>query len=285
MVEARAAAVGRLAKTSDTPDLDVRVLMKHALGLDDAGLIAASDRLLNDDERRRFEALIDRRTRCEPVAYIIGRAEFWSLPVSVGPETLIPRPETERLVELALAARPEPNAQVIDFGTGSGAILCALLSQRPGWRGLGVDRSEPAARRARANLSALGLSNRASIVVGSWGDAVTAEFDLIVANPPYVRAGAALPASVSAFEPPEALFAGPDGLDDLRAILADLDRIVAPGGCALFEIGADQGAAASELAEQMTGAPDVAVLTDLAGLDRVLRLSGLPGKVGRPNAK
>ncbi len=272
---ARAAAARRLAETSDTPDLDARVLMKHVLQIDDADLIADDACDLSADELTAYEAALDRRAAREPVAYITGRAEFWSLEFSVGPEVLIPRPETELLVEQTLAAPAPAKARVLDLGTGSGAILCAILSERAGWTGVGVDLSPAAARRAHANVAALGLAGRARIGVSDWDAALEGTFDLIVSNPPYIGHAEPLPEDVRRYEPASALFAEEAGLAGPRAALAAALRRAAPGASAFIEIGSGQGAAALALAAEMAPAAEAAILTDLAGLDRVLALKGL----------
>lgn len=272
---ARAAAARRLAETSDTPDLDARVLMKHVLQIDDADLIADDARDLSTDELAAYEAAVDRRAAREPVAYITGRAEFWSLEFSVGPEVLIPRPETELVVEQALGAPVPATARVLDLGTGSGAILCGILSERAGWTGVGVDLSPAAARRARANVAALGLADRARIGVSDWDAALEGTFDLIVSNPPYIGRAEPLPEDVRRYEPASALFAEEAGLAGPRAALAAALRRAAPGASVFLEIGSGQGAAALALAAEMAPAAEAAILTDLAGLDRILALTGL----------
>ena len=188
-----------------------------------------------------FSALIERRARGEPVAYLTGRRGFWSLDLCVTPDVLIPRPDSETLIEAAVAAIPGDGApRVLDLGTGSGALLLAALSQWPRARGVGVDRSLAALAVARANAAALGLADHTAFVAGDWATAIAGGWDLVLSNPPYVRDDAPLDPGVRDFEPAAGLFAGADGLDAYRRIVPDLPRLLAPGGMAVIEIGHDQ---------------------------------------------
>jgi len=274
IAEARAAAAARLSSTSGTPDLDARVLMGHVTGLDDAGLIADAARVLSADEGALFDALVRRRAESEPVAYIMGRAWFWTLELSVDRNVLIPRPETEILVENALSAVGRPDARVLDLGVGSGAILAALLSERPGWSGIGVDRSAGAVAVAGRNLATAGAAGRACLVVGSWADALTGAFDLVVSNPPYVADSEAgsLPPDVGGFEPREALFAADRGLADIRAVFAAAARLTTRDGAALCEIGCDQGAEAVAIARAAFPSAAITLIDDLAGRARLVKV-------------
>ncbi len=195
-----------------------------------------------------FAALVARRAAGEPVAYITGRKSFWTLELEVTPAVLVPRPETETLIETALALLERPPARILDLGTGSGALLLAALSAWPHALGLGVDRSLPALAVARRNAERLGLAARARFIAGDWGRALAGPFDLVLANPPYVATGGPVEAAVAAFEPAIALFAGPDGLDAYRALLPDVARLLAPGGLAVLELGAGQAPAVAALA-------------------------------------
>ena len=181
---------GRLAAA----DLDARLLVGHVLGLDATGLIVHADRPVSELDVARAMALADRRIAGEPVARIVGEKEFWSLTLRLSPETLVPRPDTETVVEAALASiRREGRAgdplTILDLGTGSGAILLALLSELPAATGVGVDLAEGAARTARENARRLGLADRARFAVADWDAGINGQFDLVVSNPPYVRSG------------------------------------------------------------------------------------------------
>ena len=216
-----------------------------------------------------FAALVDRRVTGEPVAYITGTREFWSLDLTITPDVLIPRPDSETLIDAAVAhfAGGGGPARILDLGTGSGALLLAALSEWPAATGTGVDASAPALAVARANATRLGFDGRATFVPGGW-DAGEGAFDLIVCNPPYVAATETLPRDVADWEPHAALFAGADGLDDYRRIAPLLRPRLAPGGVACIEIGATQSDAvtAQLTAEGLT----VAMRLDLAGLPRCL---------------
>jgi release factor glutamine methyltransferase len=205
----------------------------------------------------------------EPVAYIIGEREFWSLPFRVTPATLIPRPDSETLIEAALARTPADAARrILDLGTGSGCLLLAALSEYPGASGVGVDASAAAAAVAADNAGRLGLAERAEIVTGGWDARLGERFDLVFCNPPYVEADADLSAEVRDHEPHSALFAGSDGLDDYRRILPLLPRYLAPGGWAHLEIGATQADVVRRLGEEAGLVSDLS--RDLGGRPRCL---------------
>ena len=192
------------------------------------------------------------RAAREPLALIVGWREFWSLRFRVSPATLIPRPDSETLVEAALAARPDSATplRVLDLGTGTGCLLLAFLSERPRAFGIGIDRSIDAVRLARRNARDLGLADRATFLAGDWAGAVEARFDLVLGNPPYIPTPdlAGLMPEVRAHEPAGALDGGADGLTAHRAILADLPRLLTPGGRAILEVGAGQREAVAGLA-------------------------------------
>ena len=221
----------------DSPELDARLLLGHALGLEHAALAAQAERPLSPAEAAAVAALAARRLAGEPVARILGTREFWSLPLALNPHTLVPRPETETVVEAALAVidrdgtRGHP-LRVVDFGTGSGALLLALLSELPAARGIGTDISPEALVCASRNAHVLGLGSRAAFVACDYGAALNAPFDLLVANPPYVAHGdiATLAPEVARFDPVRALDGGLDGLDGYRALARDASRLVAPHG-------------------------------------------------------
>jgi release factor glutamine methyltransferase len=271
---ARRAIAARLREQNlDTPDLDARLIVGHALGLDHAALTAQSERPLTNGETDRLAGLVARRLAHEPVARIVGAKEFWSLPFAVTPDVLVPRPETETVVEAALAAidRGRP-LRIADLGTGSGAILLALLSELPRAVGIGTDRDPRTLAVARRNAAQLGLAARARFVLCDFGAALIGGCDLVVSNPPYIVAGeiATLAPEVRNHDPRAALDGGPDGLAAYRTIAADATRLLAPGGTIAVEIGASQAAAVTALLAKRGLAPEQAPRCDLAGLARVV---------------
>jgi release factor glutamine methyltransferase len=234
----------------DTPDLDARLLVGHATGRDHAGLVAADREPLSEGEAGAATAFARRRLAHEPVARIIGVKEFWGLPLGLGPATLVPRPETETVVEAALAAldqegaRPRP-LTIADLGTGSGALLLALLSELPNAFAIGTDVSVEALAVAAGNARRLGLAPRARFVACDFGRALAGGFALVVCNPPYIasRDIAALDPEVRDHDPVRALDGGADGLACYRLLAADAARLIGPRGHLVVELGA--GAAAS----------------------------------------
>lgn len=282
--EARRALVGMLrAGGIDNPQLDARVILCHALGLEHAGLVMRESALLGGAESERLADLARRRVGGEPVTRLVGRKEFWGLEFQLGPDTLVPRPETELLVETALAAAramaPADELRIADLGVGSGAILLALLSELPAATGIGTDRSLGALVTARANAQRLGLASRASFVVSHFGEALAGGFDLVVSNPPYVASGdiASLAPDVRDHDPRAALDGGPDGLDAFRAIAADASRLIRPRGRLGVELGAGQAAAAGAIFAAAGLQPVGPVRHDLAGIPRVLLFAAEAG--------
>ena len=238
--------------------------MAHALGATREQLLL---RHLDDPAPATFASLIDRRLTHEPVAYITGTRDFWTISLTVGPGVLIPRPDSETLIEAAIEhfVGRAPTT-ILDLGTGPGTLLLAALAQWPSARGLGVDASAVAIEYAPRNAELLDLADRTSFRLGNWADGVAGDFDLVLCNPPYIAADESLPAEVREHEPGAALFAGPDGLDDYRIIASQLPRLIAPGGMAAIEIGATQAKAVSALLTAQ--GLKVAVRRDLAGRDR-----------------
>ena len=239
-------------------------------GIDD---ILISFPLLGDAKAERLAALLTRRLAHEPVARILGAKEFWSLPLRITPDVLVPRPETETVVEAVLAVVERGRAlRIADIGVGSGAILLALLSELPMASGIGTDRDARALRVARDNAQRLGLAGRAGFVACDFGAALAGGCDVLVSNPPYIPTGdiAALAADVRDHDPHAALDGGPDGLAAYRAIAADAARLLAPGGLLAVEIGASQGDAVPELLVARGLAVAGAPQRDLAGLPRVV---------------
>jgi release factor glutamine methyltransferase len=260
----------------DTPDLDARLLVGHVLGLDHSGLVRESERPLGPRPLAAIDALAARRLAGEPVARILGVKEFWGLPFVVTPAALVPRPETETVVETALArldaagVRERP-LRIVDLGTGSGAILLALLHQLPQASGIGTDCSVAAIETARENARRLDLAPRAAFVACDFAAALGGGFDLVVANPPYIASAeiATLPREVRNFDPIVALDGGADGLAAYHAIVADAGRLLAPGAFLVMEVGAGQSNAVVALAKA-AGLAATDATPDLAGIPRVV---------------
>ncbi len=264
------AAQLRLSSLSDNARLDAELLLAHVLGRSRTWLHTWPEKPLGEAAQKRFRELLERRIRGVPIAYLTGRCEFWSLPLEVNPATLIPRPETELLVEQALKRIPQAETRdVADLGTGSGAIALAVARERPRCRMVATDRSEEALATARRNAATLGIEG-ISFRHGDWYEALQGErFDLILSNPPYVAEDDPhLQQGDLRFEPRTALAAGGDGLDAIRLLVRGGCHHLRPGGWLLLEHGFDQGAAVRELM-QRSGYREIACHTDLAGLERV----------------
>jgi release factor glutamine methyltransferase len=257
----------RLAGISETPRLDAELLMAHALGLSREDMLL---RLRDLEEPAGFAGLVERRMRHEPVSHITGTRDFWTLSLTVTPDVLTPRPDSETLIEAAIAhfKGGEGPRRILDLGTGSGALLLAALDTWRSAKGIGIDASEAALKVARGNAMLCGLAGRAEFRLGNWLDGIDERFDLILANPPYIAEETSLPPDVADHEPHLALFAGKDGLDAYRTIAPELGGVLASCGFALFEIGFDQGESAAALFKQ--AGFDVRVRPDLAGHPRCL---------------
>ena len=261
----------------ETPELDARLLLGDVLQLDLTGLMTANTRRLDAREAAALEALIARRIAGEPVARILGHKEFWGLPLALSPATLVPRPDTETIVEatfelLKHEGRLNDALRIADLGTGSGAILLALLSELPNARGMGTDLNPEAIKTATTNAAALGLGDRATFLVCDYASALHAPFDLIVSNPPYIpsRDINDLAIEVRAHDPRLALDGGADGLDAYRVIAPAAFELLAPGGVVVVEVGQGQeGDVARLMAEKGLdqGAPTKA---DLNGIPRAV---------------
>ena len=260
----------------ESAEADARLLIAHALDIERATVMTHGERVLTDHEIAAIEALAARRLRREPVARIVGAREFWSLSLTVTPDVLVPRPDTETVVEAALdiisreATRLE-TLRVLDIGTGSGALLLALLSELPNASGTGTDISVAALDVARTNARRHALDTRCSFVACDIATGVRGKFDLIVSNPPYVARGdlANLDADVRDYDPALALDGGDDGLDCYRAIAADASRLLAEGGRLIVELGAGQEPAVRTVLTDAGLAPGDAY-KDLAGIPRAL---------------
>lgn len=243
---ALADAARQLSATSDTPRLDAELLMAEALHIDRDRLILSPPQR---DVPERFWAMVGRREKGEPVAYITGRRAFWNIDLHVGPGVLVPRPDSEVLIASAIEHFEGSTGpgRILDLGTGPGTLLLAALDIWPEATGVGVDVSRHALSYAAANARRLGMEPRAKLRLGNWADGINERFDLILCNPPYVAEGAELGPGVREFEPDEALFAGKQGLDAYRALARQLPRLLEEGGLAAVEIGPEQGPAVTSL--------------------------------------
>ena len=260
----------------DNPRLEARLLLAHALGCAPIALIRDLTAPVDTDV---YDALLSRRASHEPLAYLVGRREFWSLDLAVSPATLIPRPDSETLVEAALAAwnsRPGP-CRVLDLGTGTGCLLLAILHDIPGAFGIGVDRAPAAAALAAANAIRIGLADRTAFVAGDWANALDGRFDLIVGNPPYIPTWEidTLMPEVRRHEPALALDGGADGLTAYRTIIPALPALLANGGTAVLELGLGQDGPVGDLAR--ASGFTTSFRTDLAGIVRAIVLRSAEG--------
>ena len=281
---ARRALAARLKSTAiESAELDARILTGHALGLDLTGLISAGQRQLTPDESVRLEEFAGRRLAGEPIARILGEKEFWGLPLQLSSATLVPRPDTETVVELALellraSGGLDRPLRIADLGTGSGAILLALLSELPAAQGFGTDISQAALQTARANAARAGLSDRATFIACDYASGLAGPFDLIVSNPPYIRSADidGLATEVRNHDPLAALDGGADGLDAYRALIPQAAGLLAPRAALVVEAGEGQSA---EIQALMTAAglmPVIAPKADLAGIRRAVGGRKLP---------
>jgi release factor glutamine methyltransferase len=282
-LKTRAGALRDLRRTLseagfETAALDARLLLLDALGISATDLITGPDVPLTPEQAEALASFTQRRLNHEPVARIIGVREFWGLPFRLSPETLVPRPDTETLVETALDLLPDRQAplRLVDFGTGSGCILVALLHELPQATGLGVDLSLGALVTARTNATDNRVGNRCHFALSRWADAVSGPFDLIVSNPPYIASGVipTLDQEVREHDPKLALDGGPDGLEPYRILLGEAERLLAPGGLLVVEIGYDQAKALSRLAG-LSGLEILRVAHDLSGNPRCVAMKRL----------
>lgn len=265
--EAIREATQRLSATSDTARLDAELLMAHALGVSRSGLLL---RHMRDAVPEGFQALVERRAAHEPVAHITGSQEFYGRDFVVGPQVLIPRGDSETLIDTALEVAPRAE-RVLDLGTGSGALLITALLELESASGIGIDASEAALEVARNNAQTLGLIGaQARFRLRDWNEEGWADglgtFDLILANPPYVEDAADLDPDVREYEPAGALFAGKEGLDDYRVLVPQLGKLLVPGGIAIVEIGHTQAEPVGKIAQSSEFA--VEIRPDLANRPR-----------------
>jgi release factor glutamine methyltransferase len=261
----------------DSARLDARILVAHALGVTAQTVFAYPERVLDTAEHARVEVLAGQREARRPMAQLIGHREFWSLDFRVTPDVLDPRPDSETLVQSVLERLPDRNVgvELLDFGTGSGCLLLALLSELPQARGTGIDVSPAALAVARDNAERLGLAERASFRSGDWGSGLDRRVDVIVSNPPYIPDDEipTLAPEVALHEPRLALAGGTDGLDCYRAIAPHLVRLLNPGGLAALEVGWDQAEMVATILGEAGMVPE-GFGTDLAGSRRCVLASG-----------
>jgi len=258
----------QLADTSDSPRLDAELLLCHVLNKSRSYLLAWSDKTLDAEQLSEYEALLQRRQQGEPVAHLIGTQGFWTLDLEVTPDTLIPRPETELLVEAVLDLKDHTPLRAADLGTGTGAIALVLASERPGWQLVGCDRVTAAVELAERNRQRLGIRN-AEFVEGSWFEPLQGSFDLIVSNPPYIDPeDPHLQEGDVRFEPLSALIADKKGMADIESIAEQARDYLAADGWLLFEHGYDQGEAARDVLQAL-GYENVTTIQDLGARDRV----------------
>ncbi len=252
----------------DNPAREARLIVAHTIGREPTALFGTTDTVV---DATAFGALLTRRAAHEPMAFLLGSQGFWTLDFLVDPATLIPRPDSETLVEAALALPPPRN--VLDLGTGTGCLLLSVLHERPAAFGVGVDRSPQAAALAQRNAQRLGLAERSGFLCGDWATALHGRFDLILSNPPYIEASVipTLMPEVALHEPLSALDGGADGLDAYRAIVAALPDLLMPGGVAVLELGMGQGPAVAALAQQ--AGFKAGFRPDLGGIDRAIVLT------------
>ena len=274
LVKTWKAAQARLkAAAIDSPAIDARLLLEAAADVSRLDILNDPYKVLDAGQMERFEGFIDRRLKREPVSKIIGRKGFWKIMLTVTPDVLSPRPDTEVVVDVALKSFPEGMPfQVLDMGVGSGAILLSILAERPAAKGLGTDISEEAIAVARDNAANLGLSDRMALLRTGWADGLSdGAFDLVVSNPPYIRSEeiATLDPEVREHDPLLALDGGPDGLDAYREVVPETLRVLKPLGVFIVETGWDQAEQVKALFAE-AGAENLSIVQDLGLRDRVV---------------
>jgi len=274
LVQAWSAARKRLeAAGLEGPVIDARLLVEAACDATRADIVTDPHRPLTAEQAATLDSYLERRERREPVSHILGRKGFWKVMLSVTADVLTPRPDSEAIVDFALKSYGEHERfSILDLGVGSGALILAILAERPAAKGLGIDVSEEALAVARENAANLGLASRCALLRGDWTAGLAGEsFDLVVSNPPYIASHviAGLEPEVRDYEPRLALDGGPDGLDAYRVLAPEILRVLKPGGRFAVEIGYDQKAAVETLFRE-AGAVAVRTLVDLSGNDRVV---------------
>jgi release factor glutamine methyltransferase len=278
IAEAIRSGAARLAAAGiEGARLEARLLLAHALAMRPEQVLLSPDMAVDPEA---YDRLVARRAAREPLALILGHREFWSLDFAVSPDTLVPRPDSETLIEAALAALPrrETVRRVLDLGTGTGCLLLAALTEFPAAFGIGLDRVPAAVRLAQHNAATIGLVTRTAFLCGDWAAPLAGRFDLILCNPPYIPAGdiAGLMPDVARYEPVSALSGGADGLDAYRAVIPSLPGLLGDGGVAVLEVG--QGQAQAVAALGTAGGLRVSVRSDLSGIERAVILARPPGK-------
>lgn len=262
----------------ETASLDARLLLQHVLGISHEEWVAEPEKAMTAQQAEAYDALIARRARHEPVAHLMGTREFWSMDFRVTPATLVPRPDSETVIEAVLQRIADRNAplSILDLGTGTGCLLLSLLKELPNAQGTGIDLSREALTVAQENALQLGLAARAHFNQGNWCDESQGRFDVIVSNPPYIPTAniASLDAEVEQYEPRLALDGGADGLDCYRDILAALPDILKPDGIAAFEVGIGQSQAVTELAREK-GFQLESIRKDMQGICRCVLVKHL----------
>ncbi len=260
-----------LMKSSGTARLDAEILMAHALGMDRSEMLLQRADLIVPDS---YDVLVKRRAHCEPIAYIVGQQDFWDLTLFVDENVLIPRADSETLIEQAsLLCTDQAPSRILDLGTGSGALLLAALSVFPDAVGVGIDQSQAALEIARKNAVFNGLDRRCTFIHANWHDQswderIFPKYDLILCNPPYIRSDEVLMVDVTRYEPHDALFAGVKGLDDYAMLIPKLKDLIQKNGVVIFEIGYDQAQEVGKIAQEE--GCDFFIKQDLAGIDRVI---------------
>ena len=254
-----------------TPRLDARLLVAHVTGYETAAIFGFPESPINNDKILILESLLQRRIAREPVAYLLKKREFWSLSFIVSSDTLIPRPDSETLIEAVLEHMPDTkqNLSILDLGTGSGCLLLSLLSEFSNGRGTGVDASEAALDIAKQNAVALGLEKRATFIVSDWTRMVEGQFDIVIANPPYIPSSdiQELEVNISQYEPLSALDGGENGLDSFQKIFRQLPKALANEASVFLETGFGQALAVAKMAEDI-GLQHIKIKKDLAGIER-----------------
>lgn len=257
----------------DSPTIDARILLIAATGATRNEIVTDPHRAIGEAARAKLDGFLARRETREPVAHIVGKKAFWSLELLCDARALVPRPETEVIVDLMLKRFGDDTAlSVLDIGTGSGAILLALLAERKSWRGIGTDKSEAALSLAVENANLHGLETRVEFIQTNWADAINQKFDIVVSNPPYIPSAdiAGLSVDVRNYDPIHALDGGETGLDPYHHLFENLDKYLKPNGVFAFEFGIGQGADICEIARKNGFGANLKIIDDLSGIQRVI---------------